>query len=109
MWFSFFLYDQTEPFDFPAMLGAGGYDIDPGGVDTVVTQNIRQLGNILFNAVECPGEELSQIMGKDFRGIDPGGSAQPLHLRPDVTAVYGLSVLGDKNRTGFNAAALGII
>ena len=64
MWVSFYLYNQPEPFDFSAVLGTGGHNIDPGGVDTAVTQDIRQFSNILFDAVKGPGKELSQIVGK---------------------------------------------
>ena len=36
--------------------GAGGHNIDSGGIDAAVPQNIRQLRNILLNAVESTGK-----------------------------------------------------
>lgn len=50
-----FLYDQAKALDFSAVFGAGCHDIDAGGVDAAVAQNIRQLRNVFFNAVKCPG------------------------------------------------------
>ena len=41
------------------MLAAGRHEIDPGGIDGAVTQNIRQLGDILFLAVKGAGKKLS--------------------------------------------------
>ena len=37
MWFSFFLYDKSQAFDFAAVLKTGGHNIDSGGVDGTVT------------------------------------------------------------------------
>ena len=54
----FCLNDQSEAFDFLPVLPPGRHNIDPGGVDGAVTQNIRQLGNVLLNPIEGPGEEL---------------------------------------------------
>ena len=60
------------------MFGAGGHNIDPGCINAAVTQDIRQLCNILLNAVESTGKELPQIVGKDL--------GKDLHL-PHDTAV----------------------
>lgn len=57
------------------MLDASTHNVDPGGVDAAVAQNVRQLGNVLFNAVKRPGEQLAQIVGKDLAGLHP----PPLH------------------------------
>ena len=64
------------------MLGSGGHNIDSCGIDAAVTQNVCQLRNILLNAVEGPGEQFPQIMGKYFGGIHLRGLTQPLHLGP---------------------------
>lgn len=52
------------------MLCSGGHNIDPGGINAAVSQDIRQLRNILLDAVKGPYKELPQIMGKDLGGID---------------------------------------
>ena len=69
------------------MLHTCGHDIDPGGVDAAVPQNICQLGNVLFNAVKRPGEQLAQIVGKDLAGLHPRRFTELFHIRPDITPV----------------------
>lgn len=81
------LYHQSQPFDFPAMLDASTHNVDPGGVDAAVAQNVRQLGNVLFNAVKRPGEQLAQIVGKDLAGLHPRRFTELFHIRPDITPV----------------------
>ena len=63
-----FLYDKPQPFDFAAVFGAGGHDIDSCGVDAAVPQNVGKLGNVLFDAIESAGKELAQIVGENLRG-----------------------------------------
>ena len=79
------------------MLGSGGHNIDSCGIDAAVTQNVCQLRNILLNAVEGPGEQFPQIMGKYFGGIHLRGLTQPLHLGPDIAAVQGVAIAGDED------------
>lgn len=52
----FFLHHQAQPLDLSAVFGAGGHNIDSGGIDAAVPQNIRQLRNILFDTVESAGK-----------------------------------------------------
>ena len=56
------LKDQSQALYFPAVLHTGGHDIDSGGVDAAVAQNVRQLGNVLFKTVEGAGEQLAQCI-----------------------------------------------
>lgn len=74
---------------FAAVFGAGGHEIDAGGVDAAVPQQVGQLGDVLVQAVEGAGEELPQIVRKDFSGPDGGPGAELLHLPPDGAAVQG--------------------
>ncbi len=87
MWFFFCLHNKAKPFNLAAVFGAGSHDIDAGSVDGTVTKNVRQLGDVLFNAIEGTGEQLAQIMGKDLTWFYTCGFAQLFHCRPDVTAV----------------------
>ena len=48
------------------MFIAGCDNINSSCVDTAVTENISELGNVLFYAVKGTGEQVAQIMGKDF-------------------------------------------
>lgn len=51
-----FLYYQPHPLHPPAVFRTGADDIDAGGVDTAVAENIRQLCNVFFNSVKHPCE-----------------------------------------------------
>ena len=62
----FFLYHKTQAFHFPAVFRAGGHDINAGGIDAAVPQNIRQLGNVFFLVIECPGKQFPQIVGENL-------------------------------------------
>lgn len=86
MWFSF-LYDKTQPLDLPPVFRSGGHNIDSGGVDGAVTQDIGKLCDVLFDTVKGAGEKLSQIVGKHLGRLYPGRFTQLFHSRPDVAAV----------------------
>ena len=57
-------------FQLPAMLRTGGNDIKACRVNAAVSENIRQLGNIFFDAIEYSCKEMAQIVGKHFLWID---------------------------------------
>ena len=77
------LHHQPQLFDFSAVLSAGCHDINSGGVDAAVAENICQLRNILFHTVEGSGKQLPQIVREYLAGIYPGSFAQTFHLRPN--------------------------
>ena len=97
MWLYHFLYYKSQPFDFETMLCTGGHNIDSRGIDAAVAKNIRQLGNVLFDTVECPGKQLAQIMGKNFGCRYSGLSAKLLHLPPDAAPIQWLAILSTEN------------
>ena len=97
---SFCLTEQSQPFQLPQMLRAGGQQVDPSGLDGAVTQNIRQLHYVLTGPVKGPGEQVPQIVGKDLSRRHTGGAAQPLHLRPDLCAGQPFSASGEKDLAG---------
>lgn len=49
------------------MLRAGGQQVDPGGLNGTVAQNIRQLHHVLTGPVKGPGEQVPQIVGEDLK------------------------------------------
>ena len=95
---SLFLYNQSQPLNFSPVLGSGGHDVDAGGVDAAVAQNVGQLGDVLFNAVEGAGEQLAEIVGKDLAGLHVGLLAQGFHLCPDIAPIQRPAASGDENR-----------
>ena len=51
------------------VLAAGGNDIDSGCVDAAVAENVRQLCNVLFNAVKGAGEQVRRLCGNTLFGF----------------------------------------
>ena len=93
-------YDEAELFHLPLVLRATFHDINAGGVDAGVTEDVSQFRYILLHPVERHGEEVAEVMRKNLAAAHAGGVAQPLKLLPDVGAVQRLSVSGDKYGTG---------
>lgn len=105
----YFLKDQVELFQLAAVLQTGGHDIDAGGFNTAVAQDVRQLGDVLFDAIKGPGEELAQIVGKHFGWIYSGNCAELFHLRPNITSVKGSAGSGNKDYPIADAAFFCIV
>lgn len=96
----FALKQQSQAFDLSAVLRARGHNIDPGGIDAAVAKNVRQLGNVLFNGIKGPGEQLAQIMGKHLAAAYSCPAAQFLHPGPDTAPAEGFSVSAAKDHAG---------
>lgn len=58
--------DQSHTLQISAVFCSGGDDIDAGRFDTAVAKDIRQLGNVLFEAVENAGEQVPQVVWEDL-------------------------------------------
>lgn len=91
------------------MLHTCGHDIDTGGVDAAVTENIRQLGDILLDAVEGPGKKLPEIVGKYFGCLHLCPFAQVLHPSPDAGTVYRYTVFIYEDHAVFDLSFSGEI
>ena len=85
------------------MLRSGGDDINAGRIDAAVSENIRKLGNILFDAVKDTGEQVPQVMGEHLLRVDIRLRTQGFHLPPDVGAADGLTCAGHKDHTAFDS------
>ncbi len=67
IWLSIPLYkSKPHSFNLSSVLTARSHNIDTGGLNTAVPQDIRQLCNIFFNAVKGACKELAKIMRKDL-------------------------------------------
>ncbi len=106
----FFLLSDHQPhrLHLAPVLRSGGDDIQAGRVDAGMPQEVRQLRHVMVNAVEGPGEQVSQAVGKYFGGRNPCPLAQGFHLPPDVGPVQGRSRPGDKDRAGADIPLLSI-
>ena len=81
------------------MLVSCGDDINPRGVDTAVTENVRELCDVLLQPVKGAGEQVAQIVRKHLVGVDVRVFAERLHLPPDIRSADRSTAAGDKDRT----------
>ena len=73
-----------------------------------MAQHIRQLHDVTAGPVKGRGEQMAKVVGKDLAGRDPRRLAQPLHLRPDLTAAEGRPVSGEKDLAGSGFLLFGV-
>lgn len=57
-------------FQLPAMLRSGRNDIEACRVNAAVAEDVCQLGDVFFKAIEDSCKEMAQIVGKHFLWID---------------------------------------
>ena len=103
------LGDQPQLIQGPGMLGAGGDEVDAGGLDAAVAQQVRQLDDVPAGPVEHHSKQVPQIVGEHLARVHPGVPAQPLHLRPDLPAAQLFSAFGAKDCTGGGFLFLGVL
>lgn len=102
------LEDKIHGFHTFTVLASGRYDVYPGGVDAGVTENVSELGDVFFDAVERAGEQVAQVVREDFGCRDIGFHAQGLHLLPYVASVQGSAAATYEYGAGFQGFAFDI-
>ena len=75
---------QLQPLKYAPVFFLCGDEIDPCRGDVAVTQNVRQLHHVLCGPVECPREQMPQIMWKDFSRVHMRLFTDGFHVRPDL-------------------------
>ena len=71
-----------------------------------MTKDIRQFCDVLLDAVERAGKQLSDVVREDLAGFDICCFTERFHLMPNIASVQRRSVSCDKNRTGWDAVFL---
>lgn len=87
-----FLYNQPHTFHTLTVLCAGRDNIDSCRVDAAVSENICEFGDILFDIVKYPCEQMSQIVRKDLFGIHLCFKAEVFISRQMFVRLNGLPV-----------------
>lgn len=83
------------------MFCTAGHHLDAGHVQARVVQHIGQLGDVLLNGQEYPGEQIAQVVRENFFRCYPGQTAQFFHRRLDVATVHAPPRAGDEYGAGF--------
>lgn len=103
------LYYQPHIFHLAFMFSTGSNNVDPCGVDTAVTENVGELGYILFNTVKCTGEKMAKIVREYLIRRYPCLLAQRFHLTPDITSTHRFTGFSDKDTACNDALSLDVI
>ena len=78
------------------MFGTSSNNINAGSVDIAMTENICELGNILFNAVKGAGKQVAQIVWKNLLWIYPRLLTKIFHFPPNVCAAHRSTAAGNE-------------
>lgn len=82
----FCLCHQAKAVDLPGVLGAGGEQVNAGGVDAAVAQHVGQHGDVVAGAVKGAGKQVPQVVRVHLAGGHAGQAAKGFHLGPDLPA-----------------------
>lgn len=91
------------------MFCTGGDDINSRGIYTAMSENISELGNVLFDAVECTGKQMTKIVREYLISRYPCLLTQCFHFTPDVTSAHRLTGFSDKDTPRGDPLGLDII
>ena len=100
---------KSQSVQLPLVFRPGGQEVDACGLEAGMAQHIRQLHDVTAGPVKGRGEQMAKVVGKDLAGRDPRRLAQPLHLRPDLTAAEGRPVSGEKDLAGGGLLLFGVL
>lgn len=65
------------------MLRTAGDEVDAGGFDAGMPEQIGEFGDVMADAVESPREQVPQVVRKNLGGRNACEPADRFHLRPD--------------------------
>ena len=71
--------------------------VDPCGIDTAVSEDIRKVADVFMYAVVGAREEMAEVMWECFLQCNACFFGVLFHFRPDVAAVYRVSVFRDED------------
>lgn len=72
-------------------------EIDACGLDGGVAEHIRQPRDVAAFLIENDGEQMTQVVRKDFAGRHMAGDGKAFHIGPHLITAHGFSIRGEKN------------
>lgn len=91
------LSDKPELIQGSGTFVCGGCEIDAGGLDGGMTEHVGEADDVPVFLVKLNGEEMTQVVGKDFCFGDVRNGAEAFHLGPDLISCAGFSTHGAEN------------
>ena len=81
------------------MFSPGADDINARRIDAAVTEDVGEFGDVLFNAVEYAGEQVSQVVRKHLVRIDVCFFTKRFHISPNVRPADRFAAACDEDTT----------
>ena len=81
------------------MFLATGGEVEPGGLDAGVAEDVGEAGEVAGLLIITEGEKAAQIVGKDAVRIDGGTNSKSFEQGPDLITGIGAIVFGAKEGT----------
>ena len=101
--------DELEFLQLFFMLRAGRDQVNAGGREAGMPQDVRQLDHVPGQAVKRPGKQVAEVVGEDLPRVDAGHAGKGLHLGPDLPPGQRVPPPGAENRAGRDAVAAGVV
>lgn len=100
--------DEVEAVELADVFAAAGGEVAPGGLYAGVAEDVGEAHDVVAVGVEDGGEEVAQVVGKDFAGVDMGGAGEGFHLAPDLLTADGTIAGGAEEGTAGDLLRAGI-
>lgn len=97
-----------EAVELADVFAAAGGEVAPGGLDAGVAEDVGEAHDVVAVGVEDGGEEVAQVVGKDFAGVDMGGAGEGFHLAPDLLTADGTIAGGAEESTAGDLLRAGV-
>ena len=92
--------DQPQLVQLSEVLFPRGHEVNPGGLDAAVAQQVRQLDDVLVLAVKRRREQVAEVVREDLPCIHTRAGSQLFHFRPNLISRHGLAAFGAKDCAG---------
>lgn len=86
-----------------------GRYIDPCGIDAAVSEDIRKVADVFMHVIVGARKEMAEVMRKCFFQCNACFFGVFLHFRPDVAAVYRVSVFCDEDRSASDVFLFAVV
>ena len=91
---------QAQAVQVSPVFSSRGFDVNPGGFDAAVAQDVCQPGDVFFKLIEAPGKKVAQAMGIDLGFFYLCCFTDLLQHAPDIAAIQGLSAAAPEDDAG---------
>lgn len=83
-----FLYYQSHIFHPLTVFVAGAYNINACGVDTTVTKDIREFGNVFLDTIKYASKQMAKVVWKYFLRIYSCLQTKVFHFTPNICTIH---------------------